>query len=95
MLKTIIALAIAAGFASASFAQTGSTNPNTAPAAKVTAPAPMAAEKKVEAPKAAEPAKMDAAKTETPKAEATPAKVKKHGKKAAKAKAEAAAPAAK
>ena len=51
MIKSVIALAVATGFATASFAQTGTTPP-AAPAAKVTAPASAAPEKKVEAPKA-------------------------------------------
>lgn len=53
--KTLIALAVAAGFASASFAQ-GSTP--AAPAAKAT----VTAEKKMEAPKAAEAPKADVGK---------------------------------
>jgi hypothetical protein len=68
--KLIVALTVAAGFASASFAQGTAATPATAPAAKVTAPAPATADKKVEAPKAAEPAKVEAAKTEAPKADA-------------------------
>lgn len=91
MLNKVITLALAAGFATASFAQTGSPAP--APTAKL-APAPAATEKKVEAPKAAEPvkaestkaaapAKMEGAKAETAKAEtpasaAHPVKVKHH-----------------
>jgi hypothetical protein len=77
--KLIVALTVAAGFASASFAQ-GTAVPaaQTAPAAKVTAPAPAAAEKKVEAPKAAEPvkaeAKVEAVKPETKPAEHAKAK---------------------
>ena len=55
MLKKIIALAIAAGFASASFAQAPSAGPAGAPAAA-------AMEKKVEAAKAAEPVKAEVAK---------------------------------
>ena len=57
----IIALAVAAGFASTAFAQ-GAAAPATpaAPAAKVAAPAPAAAEKKVEAPAASAPAKTEA-----------------------------------
>jgi hypothetical protein len=70
--KILVALTVAAGFASASFAQ--GTTPATpvtsaAPATKVAAPAPAAAEKKVEAPKAGEPAKVEAAKTEAAKAD--------------------------
>lgn len=59
MIKTVIALAVAAGFATASFAQgTTAATPATpaTPAAKVTAPATATPEKKVEAPQAAEPA---------------------------------------
>lgn len=58
--KILVALTVAAGFASTSFAQ-GLTAPATptAPAAKVSAPAPAAVEKKVEAPKAAEPVKAE------------------------------------
>lgn len=41
-----------------------------APAAKVAAPAPVSAEKKVEATKAGEPAKLGAAQTDAPKVEA-------------------------
>jgi len=106
MLKTVIALVVAAGFATTSFAQTGTPVP--ASAAKVTAPAPASAEKKVDAPKAAEPMKaeasktvtpatMETAKTETPKAAPHHAKAKKQGTKAVKTemKAEAATPAAK
>ena len=78
--KLIVALTVAAGFTSASFAQgTTAPAPQAAPAAKVTTPAPAAAEKKVEAPKAAEPAKVEAAKTETPKAD-TVKPVEKHAK---------------
>jgi hypothetical protein len=90
MLKTLIALTVAAGFASVSFAQTGAPAPANAPGAKVTTPAPTPAvapvEKKLDAPKvevtkAVEPVKADAAKTnvapksETVKAETKPAKV--------------------
>lgn len=50
--KSLIALTIAAGFATASFAQ-GAAAPAAEPTAKIVAPAPAAAEKKVEAPKAA------------------------------------------
>jgi len=58
--KILVALTVAAGFVSASFAQ-GAAAPTTpsAPAAKVSAPAPATAEKKVEAPKAAEPVKTE------------------------------------
>lgn len=96
VIKSIIALSIAAGFAGASFAQPAAT-PATATAAKVVAPAAATAEKKIEAPKAAEPAKaevaksaapakVEVAKTEAPKAdEAKPAekhsKAKGHSKK--------------
>lgn len=87
--KIIVALTVAAGFASASFAQGTTAAPAAAPAAKVTAPAPATAEKKVDAPKAAEPAKVDAAKSAAPKADpAKPvektAKPKGHGHKAEK-----------
>ena len=69
--KLIVALTVAAGFASSSFAQgTATPAPQAAPTAKVTAPAPAAADKKVEAPKATEPAKVEAAKPEAPKADA-------------------------
>ena len=83
--KLIVALTVAAGFTSASFAQgTTAPAPQAAPAAKVTTPAPAAAEKKVEAPKAAEPAKVEAAKTEAAKTEAPKADtgkpVEKQGK---------------
>ena len=82
--KIIIALAVAAGFASSSFAQgTTAPAPTAAPTAKVAAPAPAAAEKKVEAPKAVEPAKADAAKAAEPAKEA--AKPVKHHHKAKKA----------
>lgn len=67
--KILVALTVAAGFASAAFAQ-GATTPVAAPAAKVAAPAPVGAEKKVEATKAGELAKLVAAQTEAPKAEA-------------------------
>ncbi|MEF8717520.1 MAG: amine oxidase [Candidatus Accumulibacter necessarius] len=106
MLKTVIALVAAAGFASTSFAQTGT--PVAAPAAKVTAPAAASAEKKMEAPKAVEPMKaetpkaaapaaMETAKSETPKAATHHAKTKEHATKAVKTetKAEAATPAVK
>jgi large subunit ribosomal protein L22e/colicin import membrane protein len=83
MLKTLIALTVAAGFASASFAQTGAPAPAAAPAAKAAVAAPAAVEKKLEAPKAAEPMKAEAGKTETAKTGVKPAKVKKHAKKAA------------
>lgn len=96
--KILVALTVAAGFASASFAQ-GTATPATTPTAKVTAPAPAAAEKKVEAPKAAEPVKAEAAKAatpakaETPKVEAVKhegehSKAKVHGHKKAAEKAE-------
>jgi hypothetical protein len=50
--KLIVALTVAAGFTSASFAQGNATLTAPAtPAAKVSAPAPATAEKKVEAPK--------------------------------------------
>jgi hypothetical protein len=68
--KTLIALAVAAGFASASFAQGATPATPATPAVKATPAAPAAAEKKMEAPKAAEPAKLEAAKTEAPKADA-------------------------
>jgi len=88
MLNKIIALAIAAGFATASFAQGSAPAPSVAPAAKVAAPAAAAAEKKVEAPKAAEPAKAETKVAANEKHE-------KHGKKPVKteAKSEPTAPA--
>jgi hypothetical protein len=88
--KTLIALAVVAGFASSSFAQGTTTAPATpaAPTAKVVAPAPVAAEKKVEAPKATEVAKADTVKAAEPAKEGAKP-VKHHHKKAAK-KAEAA-----
>lgn len=75
-IKSVLALALVAGFASTSFAQ-GSAAPTTgtAPAAKVTA-STAAPEKKVEAPKAAEPAKAEVGKTAEPAADA--AKPVKH-----------------
>jgi hypothetical protein len=91
MLKTLIALTVAAGFASASFAQTGAPAPANAPGVKVTTPAPTPAvapvEKKLDAPKvevtkAVEPVKAEATKTnvatktDAVKAETHPAKVK-------------------
>jgi hypothetical protein len=72
MLKTIIALTVAAGFASAAFAQTGAPapTPTNAPSVKVTVPAPTPAvapvEKKMDVTKAAEPVKADASKTTAP-----------------------------
>lgn len=100
--KILVALTVAAGFASASFAQgTAAPTPQAAPAAKVTAPAPAAAEKKVEAPKAAEPvkaeAKVEAAKPEAGKPVEKHSKAQKHGHKVEKKEvtAPAAAPAAK
>lgn len=75
--KTLIALTVAAGFASAAFAQGATPAPTAAPAAKIMAPATATAEKKVEAPKASEPAKVEAAKTEAPKAD-TGKPVEKH-----------------
>jgi hypothetical protein len=79
--KLIVALTVAAGFTSASFAQgTTAPAPQAAPAAKVTTPAPAAAEKKVEAPKAAEPVKTEAAKPEAVKAKGHDAKQVKHEK---------------
>lgn len=78
--KSLIALTIAAGFATASFAQgTAAPAPAAAPAAKVVAPAPAAAEKKVEAPQAAEPMKAETTKS------AKPAKALKHHHQAKKA----------
>ena len=78
MLKTIIALAIAAGFATTSFAQGVATTTPTTPTAKLTAPV-AAAEKKVEAPKSVEPAKTEAVKaTEATKAEVKHSKAKSH-----------------
>lgn len=65
--KLIVALTIAAGFTSVSFAQGNATlTAPASPAAKVSAPAPATAEKKVEAPKAAQPVKVDAAKSAAP-----------------------------
>jgi len=78
MLKKIIALAIAAGFASASFAQAPSAGPAGVPVA--------AAEKKVEAVKAAEPMKAEVAKVEkgaVAKADKVKAHAKEHAKPAA------------
>lgn len=69
MIKTVIALAVVAGFASASFAQgAAATAPagQTAPTAKVAAPAAGIIEKKVEAPKAAEPVKAEVVHAATP-----------------------------
>jgi large subunit ribosomal protein L22e/colicin import membrane protein len=85
-IKSVIALALVAGFASTSFAQGNATpTPAATPASKMTAPAPVA-EKKVEAPKAAEPAKTEAAKATVVKDEAKPAaKMEKHHHKAKKA----------
>jgi hypothetical protein len=82
--KILVALTVAAGFASASFAQ-GTATPATtpAPAAKVTAPAPAAAEKKVEAPKAAEPVKVEA-KVEAAKPVEKSGEHHKHGHKTVK-----------
>lgn len=77
--KTLIALAVVAGFAGTSFAQGAATPAATAaPAAKVVAPAPAAADKKAEAPKAAEPVKAEAAKTTVAKDESKPVKMVKH-----------------
>ena len=88
MLKTLIALTVAAGFASVSFAQTGAPAPAlaNAPGVKVTTPAPTPAvapvEKKLDAPKvevtkAVEPVKADAAKTNVvPKTEVVKAETK-------------------
>jgi len=71
-IKSVLALALVAGFASASFAQGTATPASpTAPAAKLTAPAP-AVEKKVEDPKAAEPVKTEATKATVVKDEAKP-----------------------
>ena len=99
MIKTVIALAVAAGFASAAFAQGPGPAPSStssAPATKVVAPAPAAADKKIEAPKAVEPAKAETAKptpaaaSESGKTEVKdekqehPAKPKKHARKAVK-----------
>lgn len=72
--KILVALTVAAGFVSASFAQ-GLTAPNTpaAPAAKVSAPARASVEKKVEAPKGAEPVKAEV-KSEAKTFAAKPAK---------------------
>lgn len=68
--KTLIALSVAAGFASGAFAQ-GAVQPATpaAPAAKISAPAPAAVEKKVEAAKSVAPAvekKVEAVKAVEP-----------------------------
>lgn len=88
MIKTVIALAVAAGFATASFAQGTTPATPAAPAAKVTVPAPATAEKKVEAPKAAEPVKAEAAKVATPaKAESPKVEAVKHEGEHSKAKA--------
>lgn len=83
--KILVALAVSAGFISASFAQGSAPAVQAAPAVKVAAPAPVAVEKKAEAVKVAEPAKAAVAKAETPKVEAAkpegkPAKVHKHKK---------------
>lgn len=79
MIKTVIAMAVAAGFATASFAQGNAPATPAAPAAKVSAPAPATAEKKVEAPKAAEPVKAEAVKATTPaKAETSKVEAVKH-----------------
>lgn len=88
MLDKVIALALVAGFATASFAEGA-------------APAPAGTDKKVEATKAAEPVKAEAAKSDVLKADTKLAANEKHGKhekhakKAVKteAKTEAAAPA--
>jgi hypothetical protein len=63
MLKKIIALTIAAGFASASFAQ-GTT---AAPSATIKATTPAASESKTAEPAKAEAAATDSAKSEVPK----------------------------
>ena len=76
--KSLIALTIVAGFATASFAQ-GAAAPAAEPTAKIVAPAPAAAEKKVEAPQAAEPMKAETTKS------AKPAKALKHHHQAKKA----------
>jgi hypothetical protein len=85
MLKTLIALTVAAGFASASFAQTGAPAPTNAPGVKVSMPAPTPAvapvEKKLDAPKvevtkAVEPVKAEAAKTDAVKAKTPPTQAK-------------------
>lgn len=81
MIKTVIALAVAAGFATASFAQGTTPATPAAPAAKITAPAPATAEKKVEAPKAAEPVKAETPKAEAVKSEGEHSKAKGHGHK--------------
>lgn len=93
MLNKVIALAIAAGFASASFAQPAvAPAPAAAPTAKVTSTTPAATTEKAEAAKAAEPVKAAA-----DKGEAKPVKVKHSRHKAGKhvAKAETPAPEAK
>lgn len=82
--KTLIALAVAAGFASAAFAQGATPATPAAPAAKVTAPASGVAEKKVEATKAAEPAKLETTKTDTGKPAIKHAKAKGHAHRGAK-----------
>ena len=67
MNKTLIALMLAAGFASSSFAQGNGPAAATSaavPATKVMAPA--VADKKVEVPKAVEPVKAEAVKTAQP-----------------------------
>lgn len=89
--KILVVLTVAAGFASASFAQgTTAPAPQAAPAAKVTAPAPAAAEKKVEA-------KVEATKPEAGKPVEKHSKAQKHGHKVEKKEvtAPAATPAAK
>ena len=73
--KIVIALTVAAGFATAAFAE-GTVAPashQAAPVAKV-ATAPAAAEKAVDAPKAPEPAKVEAAKPATTKLKVRPLK---------------------
>jgi hypothetical protein len=84
MLKNVIALAIA-GFATLSFAQGTTPGTPAVPATKVSAPAPVVAEKKLEALKAAEPvkteAKHEASETRAEKGEHP--KHVKHEKKAA------------
>ncbi len=67
MNKTLIALMLAAGLVSTSFAQgttSAAATPAAVPAAKVAVPA--AADKKVEAPKAVEPVKAEAVRTAQP-----------------------------
>lgn len=90
--KILVALTVAAGFASVSFAQ--GIAPLAAPATKVAAPAPAASEKKVDALKTAEPAKSEAPKSDSAKPGEKHAKVKAHEHKGDKHEAAEAKPAA-